>query len=1318
MQTSTKGGNIMSRCKFLTWMSLASAAVALISVFDPGSALAAPVTGPGTVPDYFETPNWANSPPLRKFVDSLAPLGCTTPNTLGQCIPVAVPDTTTYPGSDYYEIEVVQYREQMHSDFPAVVGNKMNPAATGGTLLRGYRQTNTADPNLLTPHYLGPLIVTRKYDPRYAPDAPLPGGGTNGRPVRIKFINNLPTGTGGDLFIPVDTTVMGSGMFEINYDPVTKAPGPTVTGNFAQNRATLHLHGGHSPWISDGTPHQWITPLGEVTPYAKGISVAYVPDMWFDAAGNTIAACAGQTTCGVGGATNNPGPGAQTFYYTNEQSARLLFYHDHSWGITRLNVYAGEAAGYLIEDPVEVALRSGGTINGRTFTAGTIPAAQIPLVIQDKTFVDGNPASPTYVRATDPTWNWGSGTPVGGIRPPVTGDFWWPHVYMPAQNPFNPNLSGINDFGRWHYGPWFFPPTPLCGSSPDAVKPYCIEFGPIANPYYDCGPGGPCTNPGQPPEIPGTPNVSWGAEAFLDTMMVNGTVYPTLPVQAQPYRLRILNASHDRFLNLQLYKATPIVSGITVVVGGTGYTSVPTVTLVGGGGTGATAAATINPATGAITAIDLLTVGSGYISPPAVVITGGGGGGAAAIASVYTALTEVGMVPAAPTSGFPAKWPADGREGGVPDPATRGPAFIQLGTESGFLPAPVLLNNQPVAWNTDPTMFNFGNVLTQAEGGGTLFLGPAERADVIVDLTNYAGQTLILYNDAPTAFPALVPQYDYYTGAPDRRAIGGAAPIPPGVGPNIRTVMQITVAGTGGSAPPDDYNPATLSTLQTAFAGGATPGVFQSSQEQIAVGQSAYNSTYNTTFPATWPNWGISRISDSAISFQKVDGTMVSNFPMKPKAIHDEMGATFDDYGRMSAKLGLEVPFVNAATQNFVLQNYVDPATEVVNNNGVQIWRITHNGVDTHPIHFHLFDVQVLNRVGWDGFIRLPDPNELGWKDTVRMSPLEDTIVALRPTTPIVPFSLPNNIRPLNPMTPLGSTMGFSQIDTTTGGNIVPPQTNQLANFGLEYVWHCHILSHEENDMMRSTILNPNTRDDILWRNTSNGLNAFWYLEGVTRTGSAYIPSMTDQNWQIVGRGDFNSDGKPDILWRNTSNGQIAVWYMDGATRTGSAFLPTLTDQNWKIVGVGDSNNDGKPDIFWRNTSNGQNSVWYMNGVTRTGSAYFPALADQNWKIVGVRDFNDDGKPDIIWRNISNGQNAVWYMNGVTRTGAAYFPTLTDQNWQLVGAGDFNSDVYPDILWRNTSTGANMVWYLKGVTQIGTGTIATLTDSNWKIVGQ
>ena len=46
-----------------------------------------------------------------------------------------------------------------------------------------------------------------------------------------------------------------------------------------------------------------------------------------------------------------------------------------------------------------------------------------------------------------------------------------PHVYMPAQNPGDP--SGMSAFGRWMYGPWFWPPAK------DAKYP------PIANPYYD-----------------------------------------------------------------------------------------------------------------------------------------------------------------------------------------------------------------------------------------------------------------------------------------------------------------------------------------------------------------------------------------------------------------------------------------------------------------------------------------------------------------------------------------------------------------------------------------------------------------------------------------------------------------------------------------------------------------------------------------------------------------------------------------------------------------------------------------------------------------
>ena len=143
--------------------------------------------------------------------------------------------------------------------------------------------------------------------------------------------------------------------------------------------------------------------------------------------------------------------------------------------------------------------------------------------------------------------------------------------------------------------------------------------------------------------------------------------------------------------------------------------------------------------------------------------------------------------------------------------------------------------------------------------------------------------------------------------------------------------MQIKVAGPAAAAPPmtTTRRPCRPRFIDRVHHGAGR--LRRQGQDPIIVGQTAYNSTYNTTFPATRGRTGASRESPNlASASSRPDGTIVSNFPMKPKAIHDEMGATFDDYGRMSAKLGLEVPFANAAIANFVLQNYVDPPTEIV----------------------------------------------------------------------------------------------------------------------------------------------------------------------------------------------------------------------------------------------------------------------------------------------------------------------------------------------------------------------------------------------------
>ena len=123
---------------------------------------------------------------------------------------------------------------------------------------------------------------------------------------------------------------------------------------------------------------------------------------------------------------------------------------------------------------------------------------------------------------------------------------------------------------------------------------------------------------------------------------------------------------------------------------------------------------------------------------------------------------------------------------------------------------------------------------------------------------------------------------------------------------------------------------------------------------------------------------------------------------LKPKMIQDEMGEAFElEYGRMSGFLGVEAPNAQAGLQNMILHPYTYPPDEIIDgvelppgmevtpiattDDGTQIWKITHNGVDTHPIHWHLYDVQLINRVGWDGIIRKPEANELGWKDTLRV---------------------------------------------------------------------------------------------------------------------------------------------------------------------------------------------------------------------------------------------------------------------------------------------------------------------------------------------
>jgi FtsP/CotA-like multicopper oxidase with cupredoxin domain len=1107
---------------------------------------------------------YAYSPILEKFVDNLPGVGFNNRSTTLQTyIPIAQKVTNTlFPNDDYYEIAMTDgFRQKMHSALPSP-----------GTLVRGYIDLGVASPTF---GYLGPIIIAQR-----------------DKPVRIKMSNMMDTSSGasgGKLQIPTDYLLMGAGA------------GPSG-GNYTQNRASTHLHGGLPPWVSDGTAIQWYTPIGEASPYNVGASFRNVPDMWFLANGTAVVA-------GTPGATNDPGQGKQTLYYTNQHSSRLLFYHDHAVGITRLNVYAGMAAGYLVVDAAEEALINAGTIPGGT---GFPPEYRygIPLIIQDKTFVPAN------IDNQDPKWSqwkttYGINWVVDGVAAASTGDFWFPHIYEPNQNPSDTANLGMNPFGRWDYGPWFWPPLGTVLPMPNAT-----------------------------PTVP-TENYlsSTTPEAFMDTPIVNGCAYPYLNVDPKAYRFRILNACNDRNLNLQLYQANP----------------------------------------------------NGYLGP----------GGFP---------TEVAMVPAldytvyplpAPVAGFPVlaypgpgPWPIDTRVGGVPNWNGAGPSWYQIGTEGGFLPAPAVIPPTPTNYDYDRRSITVLNVLEKC-----LFLGPAERADVIVDFSGFAGKTIILYNDAPAPVPASDPRCDLYTGNEDQTSSGGAPSTAAGFGPNTRTIMQFRVS----NAAPVQFN---LANLQNRASG--LPKAYADSQPQPIVPQTAYglpNGPYNQTFTDTYV-----RIQDNYITYSPMGASAPVTKFLFPKAIQE----LFDRYGRMNATLGVELPFTNITNQTTIPLGYIDPTTETIGPGETQFWKITHNGVDTHAVHFHLVNLQVINRVGWDGSIRPPDDNEQGWKETVRMNPLEDCIVAVRAIQPQVPFTVSNSVRYLAPSLPPGPSADFTNVDAN--GNPVTTN-NQMTNFGWEYVWHCHLLGHEENDMMRPFVFNPNSIYRLFWRNSGaggDGTNVFWYLDNTSVVSTTLLPNVgATSGFQVVAAtGDFNHDGRPDLIWRNTTTGQNIIWFMQEDTVIGTDALPTVA-ADWQIAGAGDFNHDSNPDLIWRNPTTGQNVIWFMNGTSIIGTAPL-ASAGTGWTIGGISDFNQDGNPDLVWRNTTTGQNVVWYMNGTTQIGTDSLPTAATV-WNLVAVGDMNYDVNPDLVWRNTTTGENVIWFLSGPAQIGNGVLPTISDQHWNI---
>ena len=316
---------------------------------------------------------------------------------------------------------------------------------------------------------------------------------------------------------------------------------------------------------------------------------------------------------------------------------------------------------------------------------------------------------------------------------------------------------------------------------------------------------------------------------------------------------------------------------------------------------------------------------------------------------------------------------------------------------------------------------------------GNLVIGPGERYEVVVDFRNVKGQknkpypTIIMTNIAATPFPA-------------------GAPVVPGL---TDTVMQFRVNKT--------------------LSGTST---------EVKAGDPLRNLATNPIYPIVNAHNPATGSITRQLTLNEVIG---KGGPLELVVNNSKFN------------LALPTPGCNTTACR---------ETEIPAVGDTEIWEIINITADAHPMHTHLTSFQVLERIpfkanSWianydglrrsnnvadgagppntynvknaDGAIggnpavgpylvlknaRPPLPYEMGWKDTVITYPGEVTRIAVR----WAPTDMP--------ATGAGApVVGTNYYDDFPNGGFDP---TKLEGGNVGYVWHCHIVDHEDNEMMRN----------------------------------------------------------------------------------------------------------------------------------------------------------------------------------------------------------------------------------------------------------
>lgn len=258
---------------------------------------------------------------------------------------------------------------------------------------------------------------------------------------------------------------------------------------------------------------------------------------------------------------------------------------------------------------------------------------------------------------------------------------------------------------------------------------------------------------------------------------------------------------------------------------------------------------------------------------------------------------------------------------------------------------------------------------------------------------------------------------------------------------------------------------------------------------------------------------------------------------------------------------------------------------------------------------------------------------------------------------------------------------------------------------------------------------------DVLFQNRAGAMQT-WSVHNNLVTDIHPLTNYGVNNYQIRATGDFNGDGKTDLLWfvppAPVAGAADGVWVTASAE---DRPIPPLGlgriapfSIDFQLVGVGDFDGDGRDGILFRGTGNATVGTFLIQEPVTVAprDSQMPTrpitFADPgtSWAVLGLDDFNGDGKTDILWEHTNAAGKidgrSIWLMNGnaVVGGGMVGYP---GSEWSMVGTGDYDNDGKADLMWRHAPTGTITEWLMDGANVKGFGAAFANPGDFWMING-